>query len=242
MESFLDSIKTILWPHRCMFCSEPMFNSRKLTCERCVEALPYVKGKICTKCGRERSECTCTSATLYYEKAVAPFYFEDGVRKCIHSFKFRSHTEFALPLSEYMYDVFKQQYGDEAFDFITYVPLHGADLKSRGYNQSRMLAEYLSQKTGIVCKDNVIHKIYRTEKQSGTSSVERFGNVLGVFDVDKSLDLAGMRILLVDDIETTGSTLSECGKMLYLAGAEKVCCISVAVTKIKRKDETDDRN
>lgn len=242
MESFSDSIKTMFWPLRCMFCGEPMFNSRKLTCERCAGSLPYVTGKICSKCGRGRSECTCSSAILYYDKAIAPFYFENGVRNCIHSFKFRSHTEFAGPLSEYMLEAFEKHFSKDDFDFITYVPLYKDDLRSRGYNQSRLLAQHLAKKIGIELKEDVLCKIYRTEKQSGSSSVERFGNVLGVFDADKNLDLNGMRILLVDDIETTGSTLSECGKMLYLAGAGNVCCISAAVTKLKRKDEADDRN
>ena len=235
MTDLIKSIKAVIWPHRCMFCSGEAFENERFTCDRCIDALPYVHGKICSKCGRARSECTCSSATLYYDKAAAPFYFEGGVKKCIHAFKFKGKTEFAGPLSEYMLNTFREQYSEEAFDFITCVPLYPDDLKSRGYNQSRLLAEHISQKTGIPFKDGILNKIYRTEKQSGTSPIERFGNVLGVFEVTKDIDLSGMSILLVDDIETTGSTLSECGKMLFLAGADKVCCLSAAVTKLKKK-------
>lgn len=242
MESLFKAVESVLWPKRCMFCGGAIFENPKLTCERCSDGLPYVNGKICSKCGRGKSECTCSSVTLYYDKAVAPFYFEHGVRKCIHALKFRSHTEFADPLGEYMLKAFSEHYADEHFDFVTYVPLHSDDLKQRGYNQSQLLAQYISKGAKIPLKDNVLRKIYRTEKQSGTLPIERFGNVLGAFDVDKSLDLSGMKILLIDDIETTGSTLSECGKMLFLAGAQRVCCLSAAVTKLKRKDETDDRN
>ncbi|MBQ8228616.1 MAG: ComF family protein [Clostridia bacterium] len=235
MESLFNSFKTVLWPQRCMFCGEPMFDKADSTCERCVDTLPYVTGKICTSCGRGRSECTCSSSTLYYDKAVAPFYFEHGVRKCIHSLKFRSRTELAEPLSEYLLSAFNKHYSDENFDFITCVPLHPDDLKQRGYNQSHLLAESLSKKLNIEFKSDVLRKIYHTEKQSGALPLERSGNVLGVFDVDENIDLNNKKILLVDDIETTGSTLSECGKMLFLAGAEKVCCLSVAVTKLKKK-------
>ena len=97
------------------------------------------------------------------------------------------------------------------------------------------MAERVSRNVGVPFKDGILKKIYHTEKQSGTSPVERFGNVFGVFEVNKEVDLSGMRILLIDDIETTGSTLSECGKMLFLAGADRVCCLSVAVTKLKKK-------
>ena len=235
MADLIKTIKSVVWPRRCMFCDGETFENTLFTCDRCRDSLPYVNGKICSKCGRARSECTCSSATLYYDKAAAPFYFEGGVKKCIHALKFKGKTQFAEPLSEYMLRTFREQYGDEAFDFITCVPLHPEDLNLRGYNQSRLLAEYISQKTQIPFNDGILNKIYRTEKQSGTSPVERFGNVLGVFEVTKGIDLIGMSILLIDDIETTGSTLSECGKMLFLAGADKVCCLSAAVTKLKKK-------
>ncbi len=235
MKDLFDSLSTVLWPKRCMFCGEPTFNKTNLTCECCVDALPVVKGKTCSKCGRARSECTCSSATLYYDKAAAPFYFESGVKKCIHNLKFKNHPEFAAPLAEYMLNTFYEQYSDETFDFIAYVPLFKIDFKSRGYNQSELLAQHISDATGITLMRDLLNKIYRTEKQSGASIVERFGNVLGVFEVEKGLDLSGKNILLIDDIETTGSTMSECGKMLFLAGAERVCCLSAAVTKLKKK-------
>ncbi len=235
MSSFLKAAKAVVWPQRCIFCNEAIFDSKKRTCESCKNALPYVKGEICSGCGRERKECTCSSSTMYYDKAAAPFYFEKGVRSCIHSLKFRSHKDYADPLGEYLYSSFISRYSGENFDFITYVPLYESDFKRRGYNQSQLLARKLSEKAGIPCKDNVLRKIYKTEKQSASTTLERSGNVLGVFEVDKSADLKDMKILLVDDIETTGSTLSECGKMLYLAGAEKVCCLCAAVTKLEKK-------
>lgn len=235
MESLFNTLISSLWPRRCIFCSEPMFEKPDLTCDRCKEKLPYIKGKVCTTCGRERSECTCSSSTLYYDEAAAPFYFEKDVRKCIHSFKFRGETEIADPLSEHMLKIFKERYGNEQFDLITCVPLHDDDMKTRGYNQSRLLAENLCNKTGIAFNGSILRKIYRTEKQSSTLPLERYGNVLGVFEVDKNTDLTGMKILLIDDVETTGSTLSECGKMLFLAGAQRVCCLSAALTRIKKK-------
>ncbi len=233
--TFVQAIKAVIWPQRCIFCNDLIFDNDKCTCEKCLESLPYVRGKRCFKCGREKSECTCSSTTLYYDKAVAPFYFENNVRACIHSFKFRHNKSYAEPLSEYLLDVFNKYYCDEHFDMIVCVPLHQKDLRKRKFNQSQLLAENISRKTGIPLNLNLIKKIYQTDKQSGTNVYERFGNVLGVFDVDKNINLDGKNILLIDDVETTGSTLSECGKMMFLAGANKVCCLSVAVTKRTKK-------
>ncbi len=236
MEStFVKAVKSLLWPQRCIFCGELIFDNLKCTCERCLDSLPYVTDKICFRCGRGKDECTCSSATLYYDKAIAPLYFENGVRKCIHDLKFRYHKEYAEPLSEYMTEMIDKYYYDEQFDFIACVPLHEKDFRKRRFNQSEELAKHISFKTGIPFKKNIITKIYRTQKQSGTREFERIGNVFGVYDVNKDEDVTGSKVLLIDDVETTGSTLSECGKMLFLAGAERVCCLSVAVTKITKK-------
>lgn len=236
MNSFLQAIKGVMWPQRCIFCGDVMFENPENTCESCKENLPYVEGNICFNCGREKKECTCNSSVKYYDKVIAPFYYEKDVRRCIHSIKFKYHDEYIKPLSEHMYKTFLQRYADEEFDFITYVPLYKKDLKSRSFNQSEILAKCLSEKTGIPVRKDLIKKIYPTKKQSKSDMIERYGNVLGVFDIDRDEDLTGMRVLLVDDIETTGATLSECGKMLFLAGAQKVCCISAAVTKKKGRD------
>ena len=133
-----------------------------------------------------------------------------------------------------MADYINEKYYGEKFDFITAVPMYFSDRKARGYNQSDELAAALSEKLGIEFR-SVIRKIYHTDKQSGKQMTDRTGNVFGVFDVEENLE--GKSILLVDDIRTTGSTLSECGKMLYLAGAKRVCCVSIAAAKFKKKNK-----
>ena len=231
--SFIKAFKAVIFPKKCIFCGELIFESEKNTCARCAESLPYVKGKICTKCGCERHDCSCNSSTMYYDKIAAPLYYENDVRKCIHKMKFSSFDRYAVNLAEYMYDAMLERFNGEKFDFITYVPLYESDLKFRGYNQSEIMAKRLSEKTGIPVKNNLIKKIYKTDKQSRQSSVRRSGNVMGAFDVTESVK--GCSVLLIDDIKTSGATLSECGKMLYLNGAENICCLCSAVVNLKNK-------
>lgn len=227
------AVRALLFPKKCIFCGELIFESDKNTCQKCTETLPYVKGKICYKCGCEKHDCSCTSTICYYDKVVAPLYYENSVRDCIHKMKFGSREKYASSLAEYMYDVMNERLINEKFDFIAYVPLYESDYKIRGYNQSRIMADVISEKTGIPIKAGLIKKIYRTDKQSRQSSVRRSGNVMGAFDVKE--DVSGASVLLIDDIKTSGSTLSECGKMLYLMGAENVCCLCSAVVKHKDK-------
>lgn len=233
MKNLFSLMKAVVFPKKCIFCGELIFESKKNTCKRCSDALPYVRGKICPDCGCEKKDCFCSGNILYYDRIAAPLYYENEVRKCLHKVKFGSKKKYAENLAEYMYDALCERLMGERFDFITFVPMYKSDFKIRGYNQSEIMARHISEITGIPVKDNLIKKIYKTDKQSKQNVIRRSGNVLGAFDVDE--DISGCSVLLVDDIKTSGSTLSECGKMLYLNGAENVCCLCSAV--VKRKDK-----
>ncbi len=234
--TLVQALKALIWPQRCIFCNELIFDNRKCTCEKCKENLPYIKGKICFKCGREKKECMCTSNIMYYDKAVCALYFTDNVRKCIHSMKFRFEKNISQPLSEYMLDALNEYYSDERFDLIVNVPMLTKERKRRGFNQSEELAFYISRKTNIPFKRDMIKKLYKTEKQFSVHSIERFGNVFAAYHIDPEVNLDGLNVLLIDDVQTTGATLSECGKMLLLAGAQSVCCLSFAATKKKERE------
>lgn len=231
-----ESIKAILWPQRCIFCSELIFWNKEKTCDRCKNSLPYVTGKICQKCGCSKDNCSCTSSILYYDSAAAPFYYEDSVKKALIRMKFSQRKEYAEAFSEYMLRTLRERYQGEKFDVILCVPLHKNDRRKRGYNQSELLSRYISEKSGIQYKGDVLEKIYRTKMQMSQSGIERSGNLLGAFNVKTGAAVENKSVLLIDDIKTTGATASECGKMLYLAGAERVCILSCAVTRKRNKD------
>ncbi len=229
MKSLFSAVTALVFPKKCIFCGSLIFENKKNTCERCAKALPYIRGKICVNCGCEKKKCSCRGSVLYYDRIAAPFYYENEVKTCIHKIKFLSHEKYAENLAEYMYDAMAEQFKGERFDFIAYVPMHETDLKLRGYNQSEIIANRISDITGIPVKRDLIKKIYKTDKQFRQSATRRSGNVMGVFEVDE--DIGDCSVLLIDDIKTSGSTFSECGKMLYLNGAENVCCLCAAVVK-----------
>ena len=109
------------------------------------------------------------------------------------------------------------------YDFITWVPLSRKRLRKRGYDQTRLIAEKIavSLKVPLI---PTLEKVRETKVQSTLTTVEeRRGNISGSYAVTVSQQLAGKRILLVDDILTTGATLSECARVLLLGGAESVC-------------------
>lgn len=237
----LKALKALFWPQRCMFCSELIFDSPRLTCKRCADSLPYVTGKVCTMCACEKSLCSCGGRVNYYDSVAAPFYYEGPAKKCITDFKFRTKKFYAKAVAEYLYDELTTVYKNERFDFIACVPLHKKDKRQRGFNQSEMIAKHLSYKTGIPLRADVLTKLYRTDRQASQHMINRSGNVFGAFGVKEGESLDSCSILLIDDIKTTGSTLSECGKMLYLAGAQKVCCLCFCVSKFRKKEKEKNR-
>ncbi len=232
-EIISQTLKSLVFPKRCIFCGDYIFPTDKNTCQRCMESLPYIKGRICSKCGCERQDCSCSENIVFYDKTVGALYYEGNVKSSLKRMKFNGKKSYARCYAEYMYQAMRENYLTEKFDFIAYVPLYKDDLKYRGYNQSESIANRISEITGLPVEKDLIVKIYKTEKQSTCNSNMRTGNILGVFSVTK--DVTGCSILLIDDIKTTGSTLSECAKMLRLNGAENICCLCAAVSKKEKK-------
>lgn len=235
MSLFLKALKAIIWPERCIFCDRVITYNEKSVCKSCESKLPYITGKTCAACGCEKQYCGCGGNIMYYDRFTAPFYYENEVRTSLHDFKFRENDMNAEYYAKYIYDNIRERFADERFDFIASVPMYYKDRRKRGYDQSELLASHLSKRLGVPYRKKLIVKIYPTEKQRDQSYLGRSGNVLGVFDVKENID--GSSVLLIDDIRTTGSTLSECGKMLYLKGAKRVCCAAVAAGKKKKTGE-----
>lgn len=200
-------------------------------CDDCKVNLPRISGETCPNCGREKKICTCKKSANYYNALAAPFYFEGNVRKGIHRYKFGRTKTNADAYAFEMVNTVNKAFPDIRFDFITEVPAGKESLMKRGYNQCSILAEKISERTGIEYKANILKKVYETDKQHGMNYFMRRGNLTGVFDCDNPDLIKDKVILLCDDISTSGETLNECSKMLWLYGAKEIYCITVALTK-----------
>ncbi len=127
----------------------------------------------------------------------------------------------------------KDNFDDINFDWVTYIPMYKSKERKRGFNQSRLLAKELSKLCDIPFADKLLIKLYNTDNQHDCSGLERTGNLIGVFDVDEAFDLTDKTVLLIDDVKTSGATLNECGKMLYLNDVKSVICLTAAVRNSK---------
>ncbi len=231
------SLSWLLFTKKCRYCGK-IVKANEYLCNECAENLPVIKGEKCKYCGVEKSRCDCKKHKLGFDGITAPFYYENGIRSCIHQLKFDNKPYLATMLAKNMAKSVREDFVDKNFDFISYVPFSKAQTINRNYNQSELLAESLSKELNIPL-ENVMVKCFETKAQHTMSIRQRKGNVFGVFDVKTSADVTDKTILLVDDVKTTGSTLDDCAWILKIRGAKEVYCVTASIASYKKENKTE---
>ncbi|MBQ7739879.1 MAG: ComF family protein [Eubacterium sp.] len=221
-----------LLPKRCKLCGA-VIEPDKALCEDC-ESLKRIEGKICNKCGCESDICSCKKERFSpdYKAFCAAYYYEGSVIKGVVRFKNDGFTFLKEGIASEISEAVGLRFDTEDFDFVTFVPMTKGKERKRGYNQSRLLAREVAALLEIPCISTLI-KIRKTDSQRFSKANRRKENLFGAFDVKEGVDIRDKKILIIDDVKTTGSTLSECAAMLKIAGAREVYAASFAVTKKK---------
>lgn len=229
---------SILFPERCACCGRVV---PPLTgcCFACREELSVIEPPLCPHCGAGVGDCTCGGRHRHFDRCAAPFYYEDPVKKGILLFKEYGNFEAASFFAERMAEVFHREWGGLYLDGVVPVPMRKEEIRKRGHNQSLLLARALSGLLDTPVNE-VLVKVAATRPQKELTALERGGNVLGAFDIRKKgigdHALQGARLLLVDDVVTTGATLDECAKVLKIAGAAEVLALTAARSRIRGPD------
>lgn len=204
---------SILFPERCPYCRE-VVKPCEIACEQCKSDLPE-------KCYKKRvgGGYKVFSAVSYKDK------FSDAILRL----KFGKKKQYAYQLAMLMTEKLKAEIADVSFDTITFVPLHPETFKERGFNQSELLARCISDNLAIPC-EALLKKTRKNKPQHKLEASKREKNVKGVFRcTDKDL-VKGKKILIVDDIVTTGFTLAECVKVLEDKGAQEIVGVTFAIS------------
>lgn len=209
-------LKSIFFPERCPYCRD-VVRPCEIYCEEC-------KGKMPKHTYKKKIR------GVYEALSVVPY---DGIFKdAILRLKSQKREQYAYQLAQYMAIRLKEEFGILSFNTITFVPLHPQDLKSRGFNQCELLAKHLSEALEIPY-ESMIKKTKKNKPQHDLPANKRFKNVEGVFKPANKNLIKGKRVLLIDDIVTTGSTLGECAKILEENGALEIYCMTFAISLLK---------
>lgn len=212
-----DILLDLLYPTRCIFCHKFLSPGRPRICPVCEERLPYTENG-----GRRRGD--------FFAECVSALYYENDVREAVHRFKFHGVQAYADVFGELTASCIYENLTGE-YDILSWVPLDPRRRRKRGYDQTELIARAVGKR---LCRkpEPVLRKRRGVHPQSETGAPEaRKANIAGAYRVIDRAQVAGKRILLIDDIVTTGSTLSECAKTLLLAGAEEVRCATLASTR-----------
>jgi len=212
----------LVYPKRCAGCGQ----RGTWLCLECSVALPLFSAPWCDRCGVPASyshcECSSTPENLEQVRSIGPF---DGwLRGAVVQFKFHGEWARAAHLGEPLAAAVADM---RQADALVPVPLHAGRLRQRGFNQSLLLAQRAGAVLGIEVNEALI-RTRRTDAQVGLGSAQRTINVTGAFAVKPDIRVAGLSIVLVDDVITTGSTLSACAEALTTAGATSVRAASLA--------------
>jgi len=199
-------------------------------CPECAQKLPFIDTAVCPRCGIPSAYgylCPhCVSWQSSIDGIRAPFRFEGVIREAIHKMKYQNLTAIVPQLAIYLRDFWLAQ--SLEVDILIPVPLHRRRLRERGYNQSALLARELSRLMGIPVDEKSLTRARHTLPQARTESVaERQRNVIGLFACNPE-KVKDRKILLIDDVTTTGATLDACAEVLKHAGAAAVWGLALA--------------
>ena len=225
-------LKYVLWlffPKRCAVCGK-IIERKKDLCENCDNTIERIE-KSCSVCGAPRKHCECRRIVYRFKGCVAPFYWGDNSKKMIYRFKLHGKLDAADFFAENIYKKVKECFCDQKFDIVTAVPMSPFKKIGKGYNHSEVIAKALARKMGVEFK-KLLNKKPFCKSQHTMKRDERFENVKGMFY--PKAEAHYKKVLLVDDIKTTGATLNECTKELLFAGVEEVFC-SVCVLGIEKQ-------
>lgn len=247
--SFLD----LCFPRCCAGCGKTwLFAAEGAWCRACLEELPWIRPPICTVCGCPFPDSAPTAGHLCGDCILSAFSFDSArsatnhsgvVRDRIHQLKFGGQLCFGPPLAELLAKVLREDgFASDSVDLLVPVPLHVRRLGRRGFNQAGILARMLGEKLGMTVRFDALVRKQWTDPQTRLSRMERLENVKGAFAVRNEAEVEGKRIILVDDVFTTGTTLSECAKTLKASGAVAVHAVTVTRALPERKAAQDSQS
>jgi len=255
VKPWADPLWRLAFPEQCVLCGALLEHGRRHLCPACYQALPWIGPDACPRCGAAVNPgalvaggcAACRGRHFAFQRAVAPLRYEGAARELILTFKLGRRASLAYALGSLLADFLAEGGLSRWVDFVAPVPLHWRRRVSRGFNQAALLAGEVALRFGLSVAPRLLARTRATGTQTALSNLGRATNVRGAFAVraarrSSSLlgrladalagrgKLLGRRVLLVDDVFTTGATANECARVLRGAGAAEVFVATVAHT------------
>lgn len=221
----------LFFPPRCPFCDR-VIALGSISCKECQKKIRYVRGSVCYQCGKPLSKETaeycrdCLRVKHHYDRGWALYQYE-SIKNSLYRFKYHDRPGYA---AHYAKDMARRMtiLHTLSVDCILPVPMYARKERSRGYNQAKELAKYLSKELEIPWNPRLLRRVKKTKPMKELGPSERQLNLRNAFQI-RSNDVKLKSILLVDDIYTTGATIDACSLVLKTQGIEKVYFVALAI-------------
>lgn len=230
-------ILDIIYPQTCVSCDAVLLNEEHSLCWDCSCSMTLLKKPYCSCCGLSvqgmvpsNFRChTCIKEERFFTRARSCYVFEGVMREMIMRFKYEPALWLRGELLQALLRAYSIHYeGRTMVDGILSVPLHQSRFKERGFNQSSVLAKGLAKKSDLSYINNGLQRVKPTYTQTYLNAVQRKSNVRKAFAVGNVNSVKGKRLLLIDDVMTTGATVNECARILLEAGVSSVSVLTLA--------------
>lgn len=235
--SWTEAALGFIYPGFCQLCHDTRATAADgYVCATCFQRVRFVKPPFCERCGlpfpgdiTTAFECAnCRDLELYFSSARSAVVATDVVLEVIHHYKYNRALWFEPFLADLLIRASASELTRDRWDALVPVPLHPTKERDREFNQAQRLATRLSRATGIPLQGDCLRRIEPTRTQTALTRDERAKNVQRAFAARPNLQLNGARVVLIDDVFTTGATTSACARILTKAGAGDVCVWTVA--------------
>lgn len=224
----------LFYPLHCAACKSALDPLNKSgLCSFCAGSIRANPKPYCVSCGRSMQSAAaycaeCGQKGFAFDRAWSACLYEGVLKELIHLFKYRGRVALSGILCGKLVEFIRDNREIiDSIDLITFVPLYKGRFNEREFNQSGILASAVSREFGVPIS-NMLKKAAKTRRQNELSRDERLTNLIGAFKATDPSGLTGAKILVVDDVMTTGATLDECAKTLKAAGAAEVRCLTLA--------------
>ena len=224
---------SIFFPRRCPICDETIPYGEKI-CKICADKVIYVKEPSCKKCGKqlenERQEYCgdCSRKRHHYEQGKAIFSYQNDMKLSMYRFKYSGRREYADFFAEEVTKRYGRWIVQRGIEVIVPVPMYMSKKRKRGYNQAEIFALALGRECAIPIERKLVQRIRNTMPQKSLNDIQRKDNLKGAFQVRTNI-VKYSKILLVDDIYTTGATIDAIAELLKKSGAKEVYFLSICV-------------
>ncbi len=229
-KAILAQADRLFFPPVCLGCNGRVDSPAAVLCEDCRQRVLPIRKNYCDKCGsplRDYACPACAETHFAFDTARSGYVYDDRVRRLVHQLKYYKFLSPAGWFADSLLALPAAVRFSRNYDFVMAVPLHRVRQRDRGFNQSGLIAKKLAAGLGLPYREPVIRRV-NTPSQTNLSGESRRRNLEGAFALRKSADVSGKKIILVDDVFTTGSTVNEISLLLKAGGAARVFVLTPA--------------